>query len=475
MASSKKLLPSDLPAFVEAKLKSWVQPGRYLTLALSGGADSVALLDILAQLRTSLNFSLSAIHVNHQISPNSADWTEFCARLCVGYNIPLQVVKVDLKRQPGESLEALARDARYQAFAEQQADFVVLAQHLDDQAETLLLQLLRGAGAKGLSAMGEMREGLEVRGEGGVKTPRYLRPLLDVPRRLILDYAALHKLQWVEDESNADISYDRNYLRHRVMPELEKRFPGYRVTFSRASRNLAESAQLADDLARLDAAIAVINGNLRVDALHRLSGARARNLLRYWLAELGISMPSAGRLENLLQQLCSARDDAQIRISLGSAVIRRYRGEVHLEPTATCPRVGGARELPECKKKILAPLPEAALIWSLQDALDLPGSGGRLVFEWTTGQGLSLARLTSAPVTIRLRQGGERLRPDCLRPTRSLKNLLQEAGMPPWQRQRLPLLFSGEKLAFVPGVGIDCDYRVQEGEPGVIVKLERAI
>ena len=453
MASSKKLLPSDLPAFVEAKLKSWVQPGRRLALALSGGADSVALLDILAQLRTRLNFPLSAVHVNHQISPNAADWAEFCARLCAGYNIPFQVVKIDLQRQPGESLEALARDARHRVFAEQQADFIVLAQHLDDQAETLLLQLLRGAGAKGLSAMGEF----QARGEEVVETLHYLRPLLDVPRRLILDYAALRGLHWAEDESNSDIAYDRNYLRHRVMPLLERRFPGYRETFARTSRNLAESAQLSDDLARMDHAVAVVSGNLRVDALRSLSGARARNLLRYWLAEFGMPMPSSGRLENLLQQLCSARDDAQVRIALRDAVIRRYRGEVHIE------------------KKILTSLPEPAFIWALQNRLDLPGSGGRLVFERTTGQGLSLARLTAAPVTIRLRQGGERLRPDCLRPTRSLKNLLQEAGMPPWRRQRLPLLFSGEKLAFVPGVGVDCEFRAKEGEPGVIVKLERAI
>ncbi|MDP2878164.1 MAG: tRNA lysidine(34) synthetase TilS, partial [Sulfuricella sp.] len=288
-------------------------------------------------------------------------------------------------------------------------------------------------------------------------SPLLLRPLLDVPRRLILDYAALHRLQWIEDESNTDISYDRNYLRHRVLPELEKRFPGYRVTFARAGRNLAESVQLSDDLASMDHANAVVNGNLRVGALRSLSGARARNLLRYWLAEFGIPMPSAGRLENLLQQLCSARDDAQVRIALGDAVIRRYRGEVHIEA------------------KILAPLPEPALIWSLQDRLDLPGLGGRLVFERTTGQGLSLVRLTAAPVTIRLRQGGERLRPDCLRPTRSLKNLLQEAGMPPWQRQRLPLLFSGEKLAFVPGIGVDCEYQADDGEIGVVVKLETAI
>jgi len=238
------------------------------------------------------------------------------------------------------------------------------------------------------------------------------------------------------------------------MPLLERRFPGYRETFARASRNLAESAQLSDDLAGMDRALAVVNGNLQVDALCGLSGARARNLLRYWLAESGISMPSAGRLENLLQQLCSARDDAQVHISLGDAVIRRYRGEVHIEEMAS------------------APLTEPPLIWLLQDILELPGSGGRLVFERTTGQGLSLARLTAAPVSIRLRQGGERLRPDCLRPTRSLKNLLQEAGVPPWQRQRLPLLFSGEKLAFVPGIGVDCEYQANKDEPGVVVKFE---
>ena len=457
MANSKKLQPSDLPAFVEAKLRRWVQPGRRLTLALSGGADSVALLDILTPLRARLPFSLSAVHVNHQISPNAADWAEFCARLCAGNNIPLQVVEVDLRRQPGESLEALARDARHRVFDQQQADFVVLAQHLDDQAETLLLQLLRGAGAKGLSAMGERREGLGVRGEEGVEMPHCLRPLLDVPRRLILDYVALRGLHWVEDESNADVAYDRNYLRHRVMPELERRFPGYRATLARASRNLAESAQLMDDLARMDCALALVNGNLRVDVLRALSGARARNLLRYWLAESGISMPSAGRLENLLQQLCSARDDAQIRISLGDAVIRRYRGEARIE------------------KKVPAQLQEALLIRLLQGVQDLPGLGSRLVFVQAVGEGLSLARLSAEPVTVRPRRGGERLRPDCRRPSRSLKNLLQEAGIPPWQRQSLPLLFSGEQLVFVPGIGAACEYQAGEGEDGVIVKLETAV
>ena len=444
MASSKKPLPGDLPALVEAKLKTWVHPGRHLVLALSGGADSVVLLDILAQLRAGLHFHLSALYINHQISPNAALWGGFCAGLCARLDVPFEAVAVDIGSRAGESLEALARAARYRVFSEQPADFVVLAQHLDDQAETLLLQLLRGAGAKGLSAMPEL---------GG----RILRPLLDVPRRTIVDYAVLHGLKWVEDESNADIAFDRNYLRHEVLPLLARRFPAYRETFSRASRHLAECALLLDDLARLDHAAAVVEGRLRVDALRKLSGPRARNLMRHYLAGAGVPMPSAGRLENMLQQLRGSRDDAQVRICLGGVLVRRYRGDVYIE------------------KKTLTPQSNLAVTWVSQKEIDLPGSGGRLLFEHVTGRGLSLARLTAEPVTIRLRQGGEHLRPDCRRPNRSLKNLLQEGGVPSWQRQSLPLLFSGETLVFVPGIGAACEYQAKEGEPGLVVKFERSI
>ncbi|MDD5330075.1 MAG: tRNA lysidine(34) synthetase TilS [Sulfuricella sp.] len=451
MASSKKLLPGDLAGHVENKLKQWHVSGRHVVLALSGGADSVALLDILAPLRASLHFTLSALHVNHRISPHAGRWAEFCARLCAGLDVPFTVVEVDIAHQPGESLEASARAARYRALAAHPADFVVLAQHLDDQAETLLLQLLRGAGAKGLSAMGEL--GTRHSALGTI----FLRPLLDVPRRTILDHAALRGLKWVDDESNADTAFDRNYLRHRVLPLLAERFPGYRETFARTSRNLAESALLMDDLARLDGAAALAGDRLKVDALRGLSEARAKNLLRYWLAETGVVMPSSGRLENILQQLRSSRDDAQIAVSQAGIVIRRYRGEAHIE------------------KKRAEPQSDWALSWSRQDRLDLPEFGGQLSFEPAIGQGLSLFRLTAAPVTVKPRRGGERLRPDCRRPSRSLKNLLQEAGMPPWQRQRLPLLFSGEKLVFVPGIGMACEYLAGEGEEGVVVEFRTAV
>lgn len=448
MANSKKLLPSDLPALVEAKLRNWVQPGQHVTLALSGGIDSVALLDILVPLGTALNFHLSALYVNHQISPNAAHWAEFCAGLCARRGVPFVAVKVDVARRPGDSLEAQARTVRYQVFSKQKADFIVLAQHLDDQAETLLLQLLRGAGAKGLSAMAERREGAEM------VAPHYVRPLLDVPRQTLLDYAKANNLEWVEDESNADIAFDRNYLRHRVMPLLERRFPGYRRTFARTSRNLADSAELMDDLARLDCAVAEMGGRLKVDVLASLTAPRARNLLRFWLSMQDAPTPSAGRLENMMQQLCSSRDDAKIRIQHGGVVIRRYRGEIYVE------------------RSTHALQQEFCLPWALEETLDLPGLGGCLRFERVLGQGLGHAKLVAEPLTIRLRQGGERLQPDCRRPRRSLKNLLQEAGIPPWQRQRLPLLFSGENLVYVPGIGAECGYQAIEGEPGVVVKFE---
>lgn len=460
MANSKKLPPGELPCHVENKLRQWQVSGRHLTLALSGGADSVVLLDILVELRTPLDFRLSALHINHQISPNSARWAEFCAGLCAARGVPFQAVEVDIARRRGESLEALARAARHEVFSRQPADFVVLAQHLDDQAETLLLQLLRGAGPKGLSGMGAISKGAEMTVRVLADTPRssltphYIRPLLDVPRRIILEYAAARGLKWVEDESNVDLAFDRNYLRHQVLPLLERRFPGYRETFARASRNLAESAGLLDELAQLDCTAAVVDGRLKVDVLRGLSEPRARNLLRYWLSGLGLPAPSAGRLENLLQQLCGSRDDAQVRVGVGDAVVRRFRGEVYVE------------------KGPLAPQPELALTWTLEDTLELPECGGRLLFERVAGEGLSLARLAAAPVTVRLRRGGERLRPDCRRPHRTLKNLFQEAGVPPWQRQRLPLLFCGERLVFVPGIGVDCEYQAAENEPGMVVRFE---
>ena len=454
MASSKKRQSSELVPHVESVLTRWVRPGQRLSLALSGGVDSVALLDILHQLQPRLGFHLSAIYVNHQLSPDAGHWAAFCAELCRERVIPFEAVTVHVARRSRESLEAVAREARYRVLLQQPVDFLALAHHQDDQAETLLLQLLRGAGAKGLSAMPEIRRGAG--GEGRGETPILLRPLLDIPRQEIVAYAQPRKLKWVEDESNVNTAFDRNFLRHELLPVLERRFPAYRDTLARASGHLAEAAELLDDLAGLDAQQAVVEGRLRVEVLRGLSDARARNLLRHYLSGLGVPVPSAGRLESILQQLLSSRDDAQVHARLGAFEIRRFRDEVYVQ------------------YGLMAPAPELLLHWHSEELLELPGSGGKLVFERVEGQGISLARLEGSEVIIRHRQGGERLRPDCKRPTRTLKHLLQEAAMPPWRRLQLPLLFCGEELVFVPEIGVACGYQAQPGELGVTVRWDAA-
>jgi tRNA(Ile)-lysidine synthase len=442
MASSKKRPSVDLVSHVESVLTRRVGPGQRLALALSGGVDSVVLLHILLQLRTLLGFDLSAVYVNHGLSSNAGRWGEFCAELCRDRQIPFEAVPVHVSRHVGESLEAAARAARYQVLLSQPADFVVLAHHLDDQAETLLLQLLRGAGLKGLSGMPEAR----------ALRPVLLRPLLEASRRVIVDYAQSHGLRWIDDESNENPAFDRNYLRHQVLPVLERRFPAYRETLSRAGRHLAEAAQLLDELAQLDAERAIGAGRLRLDVLRNLGEARAKNLLRHYLARQGVATPPAGRLENMLQQLLSVRDDARVHVRFGGFDIRRYRGQVYVESASGTPT-------------------DFVLPWNSEEFLEWP-EGGRLLFNRTVGEGISLARLGDADVTIRHRRGGERLRPDCRRPTRTLKHLLQEAGIPPWERPRLPLLFSGEDLVFVPGIGVACAYQAQSGEPALAVQWE---
>lgn len=443
-------------------MRTQVHTGDHLAVALSGGVDSVVLLHLLVPLASQMQLPLSAVHVNHGISPNADKWSKFCRNLCQSRNIPLEIARVKVTREPGISLEAAAREERYRIFRNLQTDYVVLAQHLDDQAETLLLQLLRGAGVKGLSAMPVVRTVQKEMDEkvskdfipGLERRPKLLRPLLDVSRREIEDYAREHALQWITDESNDEVSFDRNFLRHELFPLLEKRFPAYRTTFLRASRHMAEAASLLDELAAVDSAQCAVPGKLYVEDLRKLSFPRARNLLRYTLAQHGVILPSTVKLEEILRQLLSPRPDTKLHVVFGNTEIRCFRGRVHI-------------------RKVEA-VPEARwhLVWQGEECLPIPELGGTLRFACCKGAGISLQKIDEQPVTIRLRLGGERLRPDCNRPRRSLKNLLREASLPPWQRQRLPLIFSGEQLVCVPGIGVDCDFQAMGSEQGLMVEWQ---
>jgi tRNA(Ile)-lysidine synthase len=474
-----------LVARVAAQLESIVRPSARLVAGLSGGADSIVLLDCLQRAARKLRFRLSALHVNHQLSPNAGRWAAFCRSLCRSRGIPFESVKVLVGRRGG--LEAAARAARYAVFARQDCDYIVLAHHGDDQVETLLLQLLRGAGVKGLAAMPFLRdEGGGRRAEGksrksgssshpdglhpigrspartcagtSFETPgslphpsslKILRPMLDVTRREILDYARERGLKWIEDESNLDARFLRNFLRQEVLPAIERRFPAYRTTVARAARHQAEAAGLLDEMAAADGAGQIADGSLAVQALRRLPRARARNLLRYFLDSHGLAMPGTERLEEALRQALAAKDDAKVSIELDGAYVRRFGGRLYVVDARSAP-AGFSRR------------------WDGKGCVDLPELGGTLELRRLKGRGISLARLRGAAVTVRLRQGGERIQPDCRRPRRSLKNLLQEARVPPWLRERMPLIFHGETLAWVPGIGVDCAFQAGRGEAAVM-------
>lgn len=403
--------------------------------------DSVVLLHLLHKLAPRFSWQLSALHVHHGISPNADVWANFCIELCARLHITLHIEQVNIAPLRSHGIEAAARKLRHAAFAGHACDFVALAHHADDQAETLLLQLLRGAGVRGAGAMPLLA--------GRDCSPRLLRPLLHCSRQEILDYAVAHGLQWIEDESNADDSYPRNFLRHRVLPLLNEKFPSYRGTLARSAQHFAEASGLLDELAQQDAAQAIDAGTLAVAALQALSLPRAKNLLRYFLHHVGAPMPQAMQLDDMLHQLTCARPDASVCITYGDWQVRRYLAQVH-----------ALRALGKFDRNLVLP-------WHGETVLDWPALNTRLHFYSTRGTGISLAKLRHAPVTLRFRQGGEMLRSGSNAATRTLKNLLQEHCIPPWWRDRLPLLYCGNELVCVPGVAIAAEYQAVAAEAGV--------
>ncbi len=398
MASSRKRLNASLPADLR---------GKRLALGLSGGVDSVVLLHLLREFATRRGFLLSAVHVHHGLSPNADAWARFCRKLCREWGVPLTVRRVTVQKK-GRGLEAAAREARRAALAAVPADAIVLAHHLDDQAETVLLNLLRGAGPRGAAAMPAA---------GRLGDKRLVRPLLQVPRGEILAYARAQHLEWIEDESNRDTKLARNFLRLRVGPLLEERFPRWRESLARAARHFAAA------------------------------DAGAGRALREFLAARGLRAPSEAKLIEMLKQLGGG--GARTRIRHDGSELRVYRGKVEIARAAT-------------------PAPFAAVHWQGERRLALPALGGELRFGRARGRGIAAALVDGHKLSVRLRRGGERLRPDPRRPRRSLKNLFQEAGVPPWQRERLPMLFCGSELVWVPELGVDAAWQAESGAPGIV-------
>ncbi len=440
MANSRNSsLSADLVAAVAARLRQFVHSGDRLVVALSGGLDSIALLHLLRRTEALRDCALAALHVNHHISANADRWQAFCQETCEAWRVPLLVHHLEPLSDSGDGLEGAARRARYAVFARTEANWLVLAHHRDDQTETLMLNLLRGAGIAGAAGMPAMRVFRECPALG------LLRPLLDFPREALSAYACAEGLGWIEDESNQDLRHSRNFIRHRILPALRERFPGCDRTLARAAMHFAEGRALLDQIACVDAELVVRNGRMIVAELSNLDDARLRNLLRHVLGSEGVLMPDSSRLHEIVRQIRHADANRHVRFDLGTRTLHRYRGELWLV-------VPG---------EVVAELPwrgEAALQWG----------GNTLRFERRAGAGISQKLLADHPVTIAPRKGGERIRPDRLRPRRTLRKLLQEHAIPPWEREVLPLLWCENTLVWAAGIGVDCAWQCAPGEAGLL-------
>lgn len=413
--------------------------GRSVTVGLSGGLDSVVLLHALANRASAFPLNLSALHVHHGLSPNADQWTEHCAALCDAWQVSLRVVRVSIDPHDPRGIESAARAARYEAYEAEPADAVALAHHADDQAETVLLQLLRGAGPPGLAAMPAQR-----RLRSGALL---VRPFLDVPRPALLEYAVALGLVWVEDDSNTDDRYRRNALRLHLMPVLDRHFAGYRTTLGRVARNAADAAHLAEVLGRVDLAACEVPGGLSVARLAALDPVRRANVVRTWLRGQAIDPPRRDSLLEGLTQMVAASDNARPELRFCNHRLMRHRDRLCL--------VGAAP----------AEVRPWRFVWCGETSFTLPD--GRC---WTahrvTGAGVRASSLGQGEITLTPRTGGERLRIANNRPRRSLKNLLQEAGLPAWERERLVIVRRDGIPLHVPGLGTEPDHAAAVDEAG---------
>lgn len=419
-----------------------------IVVAYSGGIDSHVMLTLLNQLNQNKEqpLPLDAVYINHNIHKDSASWGDHCRAICQSLSIPFMKIDVDAKPEKGESPEEKARNLRYQAFSgEMQAeDWLVTAQHMEDQTETLLLQLMRGSGATGLSAMPTKRS----LGKG-----EHHRPFLNVSKQQIESYATEHALQWIDDPSNTDMTISRNYLRSSVLPIIKRHWPEATKLINRSAAWLAESTELMEDLAKQDFdQCSEETISLNIGEMTKLSHVRQKNLLRYWFHISGLKRPGNEKLTLIFQQIVNAKNDAVPYLKWQESRLMRYNQKLYLVP-----------EWPTID-------PQWRLKWDAQSSVSLSGDWAVLNVERFLGKGLS-PRFLKQHVTLQLRGGGEQCQPTERARNRSLKKLFQEYSVPPWLRHRWPLLYWGEKLIAVPGLFVCKGYEANDAEEGLWFSL----
>ena len=420
-----------------------------LVVALSGGADSASLLIAVSGLgSTSRGLGLRAVHVDHGLQPAADGFRQACAALCAELNVPLAVISVTVEIASGASVEAAARDARYAALQAElrPGECLLTAHHALDQAETLLLQALRGSGLKGLSAMPMCRPF----GRGW-----HLRPVLEVAQDELLEFGARSSAPPIPDPMNEDLRFDRNYLRRQVWPRIEARWPGSAGALSRTARHAAEAQALLDSAAAVHVSRLRDGEALSVPGLRALASSERINALRFWLSDSGVEPPSTARLTEALRQILDAQGDHLPTIVWGERALRRYRQRVFITD-AQPPRLEGLRS------------------WRVESGsrIDLGPNLGTLCWVAQSG-GLDAARLPDSLI-VRRRDGGESLRPAPKAKTQTVQHLCQSYGVLPWMRDALPLVFADDGLIAVADLWLDAPRRAGVGSPGLEIRWDEA-
>jgi len=422
-----------------AALTKKVRPATRYVVAFSGGLDSTVLLHALKAGQERI--PVIAVHVDHGLHEDSQQWREHCESIAAGLGVEFHSEQVSIDDTRAQGLEAAARDARYGALESFMAagDWLLSAHHQDDQAETLLMNLFRGGGPAGLAGIAAIKEF----GAGYL-----VRPLLLFSQSELRNYASANELSWIDDPSNQEQRFDRNFLRHEVLPKIESRWPDVAIRLQRSSRIASDAATLLDDLAAIDAAtLGERHDRLDIDGLSKLPDARQRNVLRYAFRQLQLSTPSAAHLQRLLDEVVAAREDAEPVLRWPGVEVRRYRKALYLLPADLC-------EAPADHKFV-----------NNQDSLQLEHGLGELRLESGASEGLSEALLEQG-LELRFRRGGEEFKPIGQSHTKKLKKLLQEAGIVPWMRDRIPLLYSGDELVAVAALWLAAD---AASTPGVAI------
>ena len=435
-------------------------------VAYSGGIDSHVLLYCCRQLK----LPVRAVHIHHGLQSIADDWVEHCHDICSALDVPLDVVYVEVQQKRGQSPEEAARNARYQALENnlQHNDCLLTAQHLNDQAETLLLQLFRTGNAAGLSAMRPRR---------CLGHFIHLRPLLYFNRNEIEHFATENTLHWVDDPSNQDVTFDRNFIRNNLVPVLQNRWPNVTAQLATVASLQADNLLVLEDMAAIDLASSIrtlehqteisvykVISVLSISALQKLSSARLLNLLRYWVIRASAAdaagshksplSPTRNLLIEIERAFIYSQRDANPVIFYAGYELRKYRSHLYL------------------LKRRGQQLKQKELDWNPSQSLKVPALNIQFRSVYTAGKGLQRI-LLNGPLTIRFRKGGEKFHPAGRQHSQSLKKLFQEAGIPPWQRDNIPLLYYGDDLIAVIGLWISSRHSVKENEEGWMIETDK--